>query len=330
MPETSRGIFIRRQGFVADKVETNLRGARPIEEKSKRQAARPVPLERVDLPVSGMTCAACARTIERTLSNAPGVSRANVNLATNTATVQYDPARVNTSDFVRAIEELGYGVPKTESVTDPETPLYRRRLLVASLVVCTVAGLLAGLAPGLPLLLVGRVLQGLAAAFAIPAALATAATVYAQEPWRSRVWRYDGTPNACTTLTGRNTSVLTVWVEGTGLFMSAANDSNPDFHSWRYAGTPFSVFGCGRGPPPRFAIAFARLESLQFTARTLRKCDTAEPVGLSSEIWISGIPPERQPSKVIPSTTSKPYWMLRSSCPRLNGSVCVWLMSTFL
>src|SRR2546423_8094543 len=64
----------------------------------------------------------------------------------------------------------------------------RRRLLVASLVVCTVAGLLAGLAPGLPLLLVGRVLQGLAAAFAIPAALATAATVYAQEPWRSRVF----------------------------------------------------------------------------------------------------------------------------------------------
>ena len=42
--------------------------------------------ERVDLPVSGMTCAACARTIERTLAGTPGVSRANVNLATNTAT----------------------------------------------------------------------------------------------------------------------------------------------------------------------------------------------------------------------------------------------------
>src|ERR1035441_1207226 len=40
--------------------------------------------ERVDLPVSGMTCAACARTIERTLASTPGVGRANVNLATNT------------------------------------------------------------------------------------------------------------------------------------------------------------------------------------------------------------------------------------------------------
>src|SRR2546423_11994382 len=86
---------------------------------------------RVALPVSGMTCAACARTIQRTLANAPGVSRANVNLATNTATVEYDPAQVHVEDFARAIEELGYGVPKTESEADTEVPYYSRRLLVA-------------------------------------------------------------------------------------------------------------------------------------------------------------------------------------------------------
>src|SRR5438874_67115 len=113
---------------------------------SEHQAAQPVPLERVDLPVSGMTCAACARTIERTLANAPGVSRANVNLATNTATVQYDPAHINASDFVRAIEELGYGVPQTESATDAETPLYRRRLLVA--VVFAVPVIVLGMSHG--------------------------------------------------------------------------------------------------------------------------------------------------------------------------------------
>src|SRR3982750_2276533 len=62
----------------------------------------------------------------------------------------------------------------------------RRRVLVASLALCTAAGLLAGLAPGLPVLLAGRVLQGVGAAFAIPAALATAATAFAEEPWRSR------------------------------------------------------------------------------------------------------------------------------------------------
>jgi len=70
--------------------------------------------ERVDLPVSGMTCAACARSIERTLASTPGVDRANVNLATNTATVEFDPAVVQIRDFVGAIEELGFEVPEND------------------------------------------------------------------------------------------------------------------------------------------------------------------------------------------------------------------------
>src|SRR5579863_1623619 len=89
--------------------------------------------ERVDLPVSGMTCAACARTIERTLAKAPGVQRANVNLATNTATVEYDPATTKTADFVAAIENLGYGVPQREAPPDAAEAGYRRRLIVAVL-----------------------------------------------------------------------------------------------------------------------------------------------------------------------------------------------------
>ena len=91
------------------------------------------PSERVDLPVSGMTCAACARAIEGTLAGTPGVERARVNLATNTATVEYDPARARLSDFVSAIEDLGYGVPKTDAAPDAAEPEYRRRLLVAAI-----------------------------------------------------------------------------------------------------------------------------------------------------------------------------------------------------
>jgi Cu+-exporting ATPase len=87
--------------------------------------------ERVDLPVSGMTCAACARSIERTLANTKGVDRANVNLATNTATVEFDPGVVQVRDFVGAIEELGYGVPEKEAPVDAAEHGYRRRLTVA-------------------------------------------------------------------------------------------------------------------------------------------------------------------------------------------------------
>jgi Cu+-exporting ATPase len=89
--------------------------------------------ERLDLPVSGMTCAACARTIERTLASTPGVSRANVNLATNTATVEFDPDVVQVRDFVGAIEGLGFGVPEKAAPADAAEQGYRRRLIVAAI-----------------------------------------------------------------------------------------------------------------------------------------------------------------------------------------------------
>jgi P-type Cu+ transporter len=102
--------------------------------------------ERVDLPVSGMTCAACARSIERTLANTPGVDRANVNLATNTATVEFDPAIVQVRDFVGAIEELGFGVPEKAAPADAAEHGYRRRLTVA--VVFAVPVLVLGMSHG--------------------------------------------------------------------------------------------------------------------------------------------------------------------------------------
>src|SRR5579872_727941 len=87
---------------------------------------------RIDLPVSGMTCAACARTIERKLSRTPGVERAQVNLATATATVEYQPASAGVSDFIGAIEGLGYGVPKTPVEPDDAGTAYRRRFRIAA------------------------------------------------------------------------------------------------------------------------------------------------------------------------------------------------------
>jgi Cu+-exporting ATPase len=89
--------------------------------------------ERVDVPVSGMTCAACARAIERTLAATGGVERAHVNLATNTATVEYDPTRTNVAEFVRAIEDIGYGVPERAPAEDEAERGYRRRFVMAAI-----------------------------------------------------------------------------------------------------------------------------------------------------------------------------------------------------
>ena len=69
--------------------------------------------ERVDLPITGMTCAACARRIETKLTRAPGVRRAAVNFATSRATVEYDPAATGTGQLVETVRDVGYGVAGT-------------------------------------------------------------------------------------------------------------------------------------------------------------------------------------------------------------------------
>ncbi|MCA1618578.1 MAG: heavy metal translocating P-type ATPase [Acidobacteria bacterium] len=65
---------------------------------------------RVELPVTGMTCAACARRIELRLRKTEGVGDASVNFATGRASVEYDPVRTDTRALRRRVEELGYGV----------------------------------------------------------------------------------------------------------------------------------------------------------------------------------------------------------------------------
>jgi Cu+-exporting ATPase len=66
--------------------------------------------QRIDLPITGMTCANCARTVERTLGKTEGVSEASVNYATERATVTFDPATVKVTDMLQRVEKAGYGV----------------------------------------------------------------------------------------------------------------------------------------------------------------------------------------------------------------------------
>jgi Cu+-exporting ATPase len=61
------------------------------------------------IPVQGMTCAACSSRIQRVLERTPGVSAANVNLMTGSATVSYDPSSITPDRLVEAIRDTGYG-----------------------------------------------------------------------------------------------------------------------------------------------------------------------------------------------------------------------------
>jgi len=69
--------------------------------------------ERCDLPVTGMSCAACARRIEKQLNKVPGVRQANVNFATSKATVEYDPSTTGIRQLIDTVEDAGYGTAGT-------------------------------------------------------------------------------------------------------------------------------------------------------------------------------------------------------------------------
>jgi Cu+-exporting ATPase len=76
----------------------------------------PVAPAREELAITGMTCANCASTIERALQRkVPGVRSATVNLATERASVEYDPRLAGHADLIAAIERAGYGVVEPEA-----------------------------------------------------------------------------------------------------------------------------------------------------------------------------------------------------------------------
>src|SRR5215218_11041658 len=67
-------------------------------------------LTSISLPVAGMTCAACARVIERTLTRLPGVDAAAVNYATGRASLRFDPSVIALPRIAEAVHDVGYEV----------------------------------------------------------------------------------------------------------------------------------------------------------------------------------------------------------------------------
>ncbi|MDO8963121.1 MAG: heavy metal translocating P-type ATPase [Coriobacteriia bacterium] len=91
-------------GAIIDAVKAVGYGAAPLS-----SGPEPVASGRLTLAVTGMTCASCSAVIEKTLSRLPGVRAAAVNLAMETAAVEFDPALVGPDELISAVARAGYG-----------------------------------------------------------------------------------------------------------------------------------------------------------------------------------------------------------------------------
>ena len=67
-------------------------------------------IESLHLKVNGMTCANCARSVERKLASTPGVTKAEVDLEHAAANVEYDVGLVKPEALAEAVRSLGYEV----------------------------------------------------------------------------------------------------------------------------------------------------------------------------------------------------------------------------
>ncbi len=92
-----------------------------------RDVGYDVVLDKVTLPIGGMTCASCVAHVEGGLRAVPGVLNVSVNLATERATVEMVPGAVTREDLKHAVEDVGYDVldvgGKEEELVDRERAL---------------------------------------------------------------------------------------------------------------------------------------------------------------------------------------------------------------
>ncbi|MCP3676161.1 MAG: copper ion binding protein, partial [Deltaproteobacteria bacterium] len=85
------------------------------EEEQARREDNPVEdsvtsgLKKMEIPITGMSCASCAAKIEKGLGVLAGVDKASVNFATEKVSISYDPASVGPADLIEAVRRLGYG-----------------------------------------------------------------------------------------------------------------------------------------------------------------------------------------------------------------------------
>lgn len=75
-------------------------------------------IEKVILPIQGMTCASCVEKVERALSSTAGVVHTSVNFATEKATVEYISGQATIAELKKAVEAAGYKVLEVEAGED--------------------------------------------------------------------------------------------------------------------------------------------------------------------------------------------------------------------
>ncbi|WP_374989058.1 heavy metal translocating P-type ATPase [Priestia megaterium] len=122
--EANVNLALERSTVIFDPSKTS---PQAFEEKIKKLGYGVVS-EKAEFAITGMTCAACSTRIEKGLNKLEGVTKASVNLALETASVEYSPSQIAPQDITQRVEKLGYGA-KLKSKEREEEQSHREKEL---------------------------------------------------------------------------------------------------------------------------------------------------------------------------------------------------------
>ncbi|MCM3151667.1 heavy metal translocating P-type ATPase [Priestia megaterium] len=122
--EANVNLALERSTIIFDPSKTS---PQAFEEKIEKLGYGVVS-EKAEFAITGMTCAACSTRIEKELNKLEGVTKASVNLALETASVEYSPSQIAPQDITQRVEKLGYGA-KLKSEEKEEEQSYREKEL---------------------------------------------------------------------------------------------------------------------------------------------------------------------------------------------------------
>jgi len=77
---------------------------------------RPNKSKKASISITGMTCVTCAATVEKGLAKTPGIKQAEVNFASEKASIEYDPKRISLQKIKDTISQLGYGAATKKAI----------------------------------------------------------------------------------------------------------------------------------------------------------------------------------------------------------------------
>ena len=84
-----------------------------MSDKSTPNSKKP---DKAHIHITGMTCTTCAATLEKGLAETPGVEQADVSFASEKASIEYDPSKVDFAKIKDIISQIGYGVATKKSI----------------------------------------------------------------------------------------------------------------------------------------------------------------------------------------------------------------------